>query len=52
MPGEEPANRIGEKHTAGDSRRGAERARQKSAAWTAALAAPRAGRAPPRSLNG
>src|SRR5580704_10524464 len=44
MSGKQPANRIGEKHTAGDPRRSAERTRQKPAAWTAALAAPRAGR--------
>ena len=50
MPGEKPPNRIGEKHTAGDSRRGAERARQKPAARTAALATPRSGRGARRSI--
>src|SRR6202040_1065221 len=50
MPGEEPANRISEKHTARDPCRGAKRARQKSAAWTAALATPRAGRRRRRSI--
>ena len=50
MPGEEPANRIGEKHTAGDPCRGAERACQKSASRTAALATPRSGRGARRSI--
>src|SRR5580704_2327400 len=36
MSGKQPANRIGEKHTAGDPGRSAERAGQKPAAWTAA----------------
>src|SRR5205807_8862674 len=50
MSGEEPANRIGEKHTTGDSRRGPERSRQKTASRTAALAAPRDRRGARRSI--